>query len=101
MASEYDVIEWAQEMGIFMNPDAKSQILKTVEEIGEVIDCLLKGKPIEELELELGDVQVTLDIFAHIKGTTMGKSRDAAYKKIRDRTGRMIDGVFVKESDLK
>ncbi len=99
MASEYDVIEWADDLGIFDTATAKDQFLKVTEELGEIAECIAKGKPLEELELEIGDLQVTIILLAHISGTTAGKCLDMAYKKIRNRTGRVVSGVFIKDGD--
>ena len=99
MVNEYSIIEWAQERRIFATATAKAQFLKVAEELGEVAECLAKGKPLEELELEIGDLQVTIILLAHICGTTATKSLDMAYRKIRNRTGVVRNGVFIKDGD--
>ncbi|MCK5127677.1 MAG: hypothetical protein KAR42_15575 [candidate division Zixibacteria bacterium] len=99
MANEYDVIEWADDLGIFDTATPKDQFLKVTEELGEVAECIAKGKPLEDLELELGDLQVTIILLAHLCGTTASKSLDMAYNKIRNRTGRVVNGVFIKDGD--
>lgn len=97
--TEQQVIGWAEEKGIFDKADVKSQLLKTYEELGEVTNCVLKNKSVEETMLELGDVYVTLILVADMLGTSMSDALDAAYHKIKNRKGRMVDGVFVKEGD--
>jgi hypothetical protein len=48
----------------------------------------------------IGDAVVVLTILAAQHGVTIEECIDAAWDEIKDRKGRMIDGVFVKESDL-
>lgn len=99
MVSEFDILEWAEERQILQTAQPKDQFLKVTEELGEIAECLAKGRPIEELELEIGDLQVTIIILANLCGTTAGKSLEAAYRKIKDRTGSIKSGVFVKDGD--
>ena len=98
-ATEVDVIKWADNLGIFDKATPKDQFLKVTEELGEVAECLAKGKPLNELELEIGDLQVTIILLARLCGTSAGASLDAAYTKIRNRTGRVVDGIFIKDGD--
>lgn len=49
----------------------------------------------------IGDVVVTLIILAQQNGLTLEECLDMAYGEIKGRTGKMVDGVFVKSSDLK
>ena len=70
-----------------------------VEELGEVAACVSKGKSLDETELELGDLQVTVIILSSLLGTTAEKSLERAYNKISGRKGKMVNGVFVKEGD--
>lgn len=41
-----------------------------------------------------------LNGYAHYYGFTMIECLEHAYEQIKDRKGKMIDGVFVKEEDL-
>lgn len=49
----------------------------------------------------LGDVIVTLVCVAEQLGLNIEECCLAAYDEIKDRKGKMIDGVFVKEADLE
>ena len=91
---------WSIEKGLHEG-DPLVQFSKTVEEIGEVAECLTKGATEDETSLEIGDVVVTLIILAQRLDLDFNVCINEAYDKIKDRKGRMIDGVFVKESDLK
>ena len=48
----------------------------------------------------IGDVVVTLIILAQQIGTTFEDCVMLAYDEIKDRRGKLVDGVFIKESDL-
>lgn len=89
---------WAIERDLH-TADPTKQLLKLVEEVGEVSQAYTR-KAYNELELEIGDVLVVLTIFAMQNHMTLEGCLTAAYNKIANRKGKMIDGIFVKESDL-
>jgi NTP pyrophosphatase (non-canonical NTP hydrolase) len=96
---EQKVLDWAKVRGISNQSTPKDQFLKVTEELGEVAECLAKGKPLSELELEIGDLQVTVILLAALSGTSAERCLERAYHKIADRKGNVINGVFVKEGD--
>ena len=89
------VVEWARARGIFVVSNPQAQLLKTLEELGETAGALAKGNH-EGVIDGVGDVLVTLILFAHIHGFTLQEALEAAYDEIKDRKGSMKDGVFVK-----
>ena len=56
-----------------------------------------EGKTIED---DVGDINVVLINLLERNGFTMQQCLDVAWNDIKDRKGKMIDGVFVKEADL-
>lgn len=94
---ERKVIQWAKERGILDSAQPKDQLLKVVEELGEVAECIAKGKSIQETELELGDLQVTVILLSALVGTTAENSLRRAYAKISNRKGKMVNGVFIRD----
>lgn len=94
--TEQSVIAWAEERGIFLASDPKSQMMKTVSEVGELADDINKGR---DCRLELGDVLVTLALQARMQGTTLNECLELAFDKISHRKGKMVNGVFVREGD--
>lgn len=80
--------------------DPNKQALKLSEECGEVCAAIAKDKELEELEREIGDVYVVLVNLAMQKGTSIERCAALAYDKIKDRSGKMINGVYVKMEDL-
>jgi NTP pyrophosphatase (non-canonical NTP hydrolase) len=96
-STQMKVIQWAESRRIIPNASPEVQMLKAVSEIGEVADELIKGNK-DALELELGDVLVTLIIFGAMLDIDLQTSLAKAYDKIKDRKGTMMpNGVFVKE----
>lgn len=92
------VVEWAIEKGLDKaNP--RDQYLKVSEESGEVAAALARGDKLA-LKDGIGDVAVTLIILAKQSGMTLEECLQHAYDEIKGRTGQMVDGVFIKESDL-
>lgn len=89
------VLEWAKEKGILDNATAESQMLKTVEEVGELANAIGK-KNTFEIEDAVGDVAVTLIILAELSGLDFDKCLKTAYDVISKRNGMMINGLFVK-----
>lgn len=165
------IIEWAKEREIDKNGTVEGQVLKTVEEMSELIKGVCKDD-INLIKDSIGDVYVTLivgnmlsqksiDIYkavkireeyydnhkfktfeyeyeetirllkgvsdamyyiltnksyekktiggivswlldiAHAYDTTLEECVEFAYNEIKDRKGKMVDGMFVKEGDLR
>ena len=67
-----------------------------MEESGELAKALLnKDKP--EIIDAIGDMVVVLTNLAAIEGLQIEDCIDTAYNVIKKRTGKMINGTFVKE----
>ena len=93
------VEKWAVERGIDKaNP--RDQFLKVAEEFGEVGAALARSDH-EALMDGIGDCVVTLIILAMQNGTTLQDCLNVAYAEIAERKGKVVNGVFVKESDLQ
>jgi NTP pyrophosphatase (non-canonical NTP hydrolase) len=95
MQFEREVIQWAQDRGLVTEINAKTQLLKSFEEMGEVARAVLKNNQ-EELVDGLGDVLVTLIILAEIKGVKLEECLESAYNVIKNRTGKTVNGTFIK-----
>lgn len=93
------VLEWAKEKGLDTAESSK-QFLKVSEEVGEVAAALARNDK-NALADGIGDVVVTLIILAEQNDLTLVECLDMAYHEIADRKGRMVNGVFVKQSDLE
>ena len=80
--------------------ESSKQFLKVTEEVGEVAAGLARNDR-AMIEDGIGDVIVTLIILAQQNGLTIEQCLATAYAEIADRKGKTINGVFVKEEDLK
>ena len=88
--------DWAGERGLYTKGDTKTQFCKLMEEAGELGRAVLKNDN-EEFIDAIGDMVVVLTNMAHLGGTTIEECIDAAYKVISKRTGKMVNGTFVKD----
>lgn len=79
--------------------DPKAQALKLMEEVGELAEGLAKDRP-ERVKDSIGDAYVVLTGLSLQLGLNMEECIELAYNEIKDRKGKMVDGIFVKESDL-
>jgi NTP pyrophosphatase (non-canonical NTP hydrolase) len=88
--------EWAQAKGIYEKGDPKTQFLKLTEEMGELAQSLLKDDE-EEFMDAIGDCVVVLTNLAKLKGKNIEDCINGSYAIIAKRTGKMINGTFVKD----
>ena len=91
--------EWSIERNLHV-ADPNKQALKLGEELGELFEGLVKGNE-DLIKDSIGDIYVVLTILSQQLGFTIEECIEMAYDEIKDRKGKMIDGVFVKESDYK
>ena len=95
----YQVEEWATNKNLH-HAESSKQFLKVTEEVGEVAAALARSDK-KMLTDGIGDVVVTLIILALQNGLSLEECLQMAYDEIKGRKGKMIDGVFVKDADLK
>ena len=95
--SQFDLIrEWADERGLYENGDPKTQALKLVEEVGEIARAVLKDD-IDEVIDGIGDAVVVLTNLAELHDVSIEECIASAYGVISKRTGKMVNGTFVKD----
>lgn len=81
------------------NADPNKQMLKLMEEVGELSAAIARKDEYETVDA-IGDIFVVLTILSMQLGYAVEGCVDGAYEEIRDRKGKMINGVFVKEADF-
>jgi NTP pyrophosphatase (non-canonical NTP hydrolase) len=91
-----DIREWARARGIYDSGDVKTQLIKLYEETGELSEAVLKDSKLDIVDA-IGDSVVVLTNLATLAGFDIEHCIDAAYGEIRQRTGAMVNGTFVKE----
>lgn len=92
----HKVNDWFVERGLD-KADPRAQMLKLMEELGELAADLAKGRCPKD---SLGDVGVVLIGLCTQLGTSLEEVLGVAYEEIKDRKGKLVNGVFIKESDL-
>lgn len=112
-----NILEWADSHDLLHEENANKQFLKFVEEVfefktefdyngNEFIVCLvdkrMKFTPdtFYNMKLEMGDIIVTLIILCEQLDIDPTECLEMAYKKIKDRQGKTINGMFYKAEDL-
>lgn len=93
---EAAVENWAEEKGILSKATPIKQAMKTQEELTELMNAILDNDRDEIIDA-LGDVMVTLIIQAKMQNLSLEECLESAYNIISKRTGKMINGQFVKD----
>ena len=92
-----DIRDWANERNIIEKGDAKTQLIKLYEETGELSEAILKNNK-EDIIDAIGDSVIVLTNLAEMAGTSIEDCILSAYNEVSTRTGRMINGTFVKDT---
>ena len=88
------IAEWHHQRNLIDGSTDQAQFLKLIEEVGELAGNLARGKDISD---DIGDIIVVLINIAERNHLTIEECMLVAYNDIKDRKGKMIDGVFIKE----
>jgi NTP pyrophosphatase (non-canonical NTP hydrolase) len=88
---------WAYERGIYDHGDSKTQYVKLMEEAGELAEALLKNDKPEIIDA-IGDMVVVLTNLAKLEKLDIEDCIENAYTTISKRTGKMMNGTFVKNT---
>jgi NTP pyrophosphatase (non-canonical NTP hydrolase) len=96
---EKDVLVWAEARNLIEGSNPQAQFVKLAEEFGELASGICKNNQ-ALTEDSIGDMMVVLTIICAQLDIDLQTCFGMAYDEIKDRKGRMIDGVFVKEADL-
>ena len=100
MATAYNLIrkitQWHHDRNLIEGATDKDQLAKLIQEMGELSDNICKGNDIRD---DIGDMLVVMINIMERNNITIEECLAVAYMDIKDRKGRMIDGIFVKEGD--
>ena len=91
--------EWAKERGLYDMGNATTQYVKLQEEAGELAKALLKNDQPEVIDA-IGDMVVVLTNLAYMRGVHIENCISSAYDVISKRTGKMVNGTFVKDIEV-
>lgn len=90
------VEQWAIAKGLDDPKNKSKQALKVMEEVGETMAAMARGNK-AALKDGIGDSMVTLIILAMQCGLSARDCLASAYDEIKDRKGKTVNGVFIKE----
>ena len=90
------VQNWHRDRNIIEGSTDKDQTLKLLQELGELSDSVCKEKDIKD---DIGDMLVVMINIATRNNVSLLDCLARAWDDIKDRKGRMVDGIFVKEGD--
>lgn len=113
------ILEWADDKDLLHVENADKQFMKFIEEVFEfkfemensknyedachhlkIAGSLAKTRNKRDMELEMGDIFVTLIILCKQIDIDPAQCLEMAYTKISKRTGKTINGQFIKSEDL-
>ena len=86
--------QWHEDRNLIAGSTDKDQVLKLIQELGELSDSVCKQKDMRD---DLGDMLVVMINIMKRNNITIEECLQKAYDDIKDRKGRMVDGIFVKE----
>ena len=90
------VAQWHHDRNLIEGASDKDQFCKLIQEAGELSDNICKGKDISD---DIGDMIVVLINIAERNNLTLKECLERAWDDIKDRKGKMVDGIFIKEGD--
>ena len=94
MELEQKIIQWHYDRNLIDGATDKDQVLKLIQEVGELSDNVCKGSDIRD---DCGDIMVVLINIMERNNVSMEECLEVAYNDIRNRKGRMVDGIFIKD----
>jgi NTP pyrophosphatase (non-canonical NTP hydrolase) len=105
--NQFELIrEWATKRGLYEKGDVKTQFVKLIEEVGELGKAILKEDHDETVDA-IGDIVVVLTNLTELAPLYKGDLSiehmhiedciSSAYNVINSRTGKMVNGTFVKD----
>jgi NTP pyrophosphatase (non-canonical NTP hydrolase) len=93
---EAKIIDWANDRDLIKKENVLKQMLKTVSEIGELADAIAKGDEAAIID-GIGDAEVCLTLLKEQLNYEMNYPLSCAYNEIKDRTGKTVNGTFIKD----
>lgn len=93
------IVQWGEDRNLIKGSKPEKQFLKLSEEMGELAIAISRSDKPEQIDA-IGDMVVVLTLLSKQLDFNIEDAIKSAYNEIKDRKGKMIDGIFVKEADL-
>jgi NTP pyrophosphatase (non-canonical NTP hydrolase) len=96
---EQAIIRWHNDRNLIEGSTNQAQLVKLMEEVGELAKALTKEHKHDHTQTAdaIGDILVVLINIANRKKLDLRVCLHRAYNEIKDRKGKMVDGIFIKE----
>jgi len=91
------IAQWNHDRNLIDGSTDKDQYMKLIQEAGELSDNICKGRNVAD---DIGDMVVVLLNIAERNNLSLEECLSRAWDDIKDRKGRMVDGIFIKEKDF-
>lgn len=96
MITKSDILLWAHPKGLLKKENRYVQSLKVVEEVGELAKSIIEDNRENQID-SIGDVVITLVILSEQLGLDINQCTKDAFNQIKNRTGKTINGTFIKK----
>lgn len=93
------IIGWGKARNIIGGATMEAQLDKLQEEVDEIKEGVATSNGAEIID-GIGDATVVLIMLASILGVRYEDCVQEAYNTIKNRKGKLVDGVFIKEEDF-
>lgn len=90
------IVQWGKDKGILDHGTVSTQFSKLIEEVTELGEGI-ENESEEEIEDAIGDCVVVLTLLAKLCNMNIEDCIKSAYNVIKNRTGRMENGQFLKD----
>lgn len=87
--------QWVKDRNLHTQ-DPRVQMIKLIEEVGELASGLARNNQ-EIINDSIGDIYVVLIALCSQIGIDIDDCIKSAYEEIKDRKGKLVNGVFVKD----
>jgi NTP pyrophosphatase (non-canonical NTP hydrolase) len=101
---EAKTYQWGEDRNIIQGSTPRKQYFKLQEEVHEMFEGIVssesfgKDAGVEDVKDAIGDQIVVLKMIAGMYNLSLKECMEKAWDDIKDRTGKMINGVFVKDA---
>ena len=88
------IIKWHHDRNLIEGSSDKDQVLKLMQELGELSDSVCKGKDVKD---DLGDMMVVMLNIMERQGISMEECLETAYNDIKDRKEEWLTEYLLKK----
>ena len=93
------VVDWHYARTLIEGSTDQAQLAKLTEEVGELARALRNEEPLANYQTAdaIGDILVVLINIAERNDLSLRTCLHRAFNDIKERKGKLVDGIFVKE----